>query len=154
MSNGQKKRWNACKRKRHSASKSDGEDCSCSSQTKGLESKTGIKRSNHSKFNKEETEPEPASKIVPREKKLEYAVQLSASAKKIRSGGGKWDQVDNVMIRYENNLYKYQVGALNTYEDALATKAKLKSLGFTDCFVVAYYNDQLIQVKEALALSN
>ncbi|MCB0667367.1 MAG: N-acetylmuramoyl-L-alanine amidase [Saprospiraceae bacterium] len=93
------------------------------------------------------------NQIVPREKKLEYAVQLSASAHKFQSGGGKWDKVDNVMIRYEHNLYKYQVGTLETYEKAIQTKEKMKSLGFKDCFVVAYYNDQPIQINEALAMS-
>lgn len=91
--------------------------------------------------------------ITPRAKKLEYTVQLSASAHKFRSGGGKWDKVQDVMIRFEDNMYKYQVGILDTYEKALQTKEKMKTLGFTDCFVVAYYNDQPIKIKEALAMT-
>lgn len=100
------------------------------------------------------SQSEPESKIKPREKKLEYAVQLSAAATKLKTGGGKWDKVENVLIRYEDNLYKYQVGILDTYQQAVETKEKLKLLGFKDCFVVAYFNDQPINVKEALKLSN
>ncbi len=95
------------------------------------------------------------TRTAPREKRLEYVVQLSASRNKLMSGNGKWDQVvDNVLIRYEDNLYKYQVGTLETYEEALAQKSKLKELGFKDCFIVAYYGDQPIAVKEAFALAN
>jgi len=94
-----------------------------------------------------------ATGVKPREKKLEYVVQLSAAATKLRSGGGKWNQVENVLIRYENNLYKYQVGVLDNYEMAAATKAKLVNLGFKDCFIVAYYNDKPISVKQALSMT-
>lgn len=93
--------------------------------------------------------PAADGKIVPRQKKLEYAVQLSASTSKFLSGGGKWDKVQDVMIRREGNLYKYQVGMMKTYEDAAAKKEQLRSLGFKDCFVVAYYNDDQIGLKDA-----
>ena len=56
------------------------------------------------------------------------------------------------MIRYENNLYKYQVGELRSYQAAVSKKEELKSLGFTDCFIVAYYNDDQIDVKEAVRM--
>ncbi|NND06807.1 MAG: N-acetylmuramoyl-L-alanine amidase [Saprospiraceae bacterium] len=91
--------------------------------------------------------------IVPREKTLEYAVQISASTSKFLSGGGKWDKVQDVMIRREGNLYKYQVGMLKTYEEAAARKAHLRKMGFKDCFVVAYYNDDQIGLKEAQRLN-
>ena len=81
-------------------------------------------------------------------------VQLSASGKKIRHAGGKWTKVDNLMIRFENSMYKYQVGTMESYDQAIKTKENLKALGFKDCFIVAYYNDQPIKVQEALAMSN
>ena len=92
-------------------------------------------------------------KITPREKKLAYVVQLSASAKKLTSARGKWASVQNeVMIRFENNLYKYQVGELASYDEALAKKDKLKKLGFNDCFIVAYYDDDQINIKDAMQI--
>lgn len=90
--------------------------------------------------------------IKPRDPKLEYVVQLSASSSKLRTGGGKWDRVENVLIRYEKDMYKYQVGELASYEDAAKAKSELKSLGFTDCFIVAYFDDKPISVKDALAM--
>jgi len=98
-------------------------------------------------------QPAEDGKIVPRQKKLEYAVQLSASTSKFLSGGGKWDKVQDVMIRREGNLYKYQVGMLKTYEDAASKKDQLRRLGFKDCFVVAYYNDDQIGLKDAQRLN-
>ena len=42
---------------------------------------------------------------------------------------------------------------MESYDEANKTKEKLKSMGFKDCFVVAYFNDQPIQIKEALAMA-
>lgn len=95
-----------------------------------------------------------SSNIVPKEKILEYVVQLSASKNKFTHGGGKWDHVENVIIRFEGDLYKYQVGMMENYQKALETKSRLKKMGFNDCFIVAYYNDKQINVKDALAMSN
>ncbi len=90
--------------------------------------------------------------IKPRDPKLEYVVQLSASSRKLRTGGGKWDRVENVLIRYEKDMYKYQIGELASYEDAAREKSKLQNLGFTDCFIVAYFDDKPISVKDAIAM--
>ncbi len=97
---------------------------------------------------------ESNTRVQPREKKLEYVVQLSASNQKIKSSRGpKWDKVQNeVLIRFENNLYKYQIGELASYDAAVAKKDTLRSLGFQDCFIVAYYDDHQISVKDALKL--
>ncbi len=98
---------------------------------------------------------EVTSTLQPRKKKLAYVVQLSASQKKLRSGGGKWDVVQKeVLIRFENNLYKYQVGELASYDEALAKKEKLRSIGFKDCFIVAYYDDAQIAIKDAIRLAD
>ncbi len=95
---------------------------------------------------------ENRSQIVPREKTLEYVVQLSASKTKFTRGGGKWDQVKDVMIRKEGEMYKYQIGDLSSYDQAVKRKDELRKIGFADCFVVAYYNDDPITVKEALRM--
>ncbi len=99
-------------------------------------------------------EPQVESNIQPREKKLEYVVQLSASSKKIKTAGTIWQNLDDLLIRYENNLYKYQVGAIATYDEAVRQRDKLRARGFKDCFVVAYYNDVQVNIKEALTLAS
>ncbi len=97
---------------------------------------------------------EPSSAASRDAKRLEFLVQLSASTAKLKTGEGKWNQVENVMIRYENNFYKYQIGGGGSYDKAAKLKNKLRTMGFSDCFVVAYYDDKPIAIKDAIALSH
>ena len=124
-------------------------------KTSAKPANTGISRRVSSQQTPQDKSKSTAEKIQPRKKKLAYVVQLSASEKKLRSGGGKWDAVQKeVLIRFENNLYKYQVGELPTYQAAVSKKEKLRSLGFKDCFIVAYYDDAPIAVKDAIRLGD
>ncbi len=87
-----------------------------------------------------------------RSKKLEYVIQVAASPNKLKLGGGKWDKVQDVMIRFEKDMYKYQIGSTPTYEEALDMRTKLRELGFKDCFVAAYYDGDHIDIKDAIRL--
>jgi N-acetylmuramoyl-L-alanine amidase len=91
--------------------------------------------------------------VTKQKKKVEYVVQLAASPNKLRVGGGKWNRLENVLVRYEKNMYKYQIGELASYVEASDMKVKLKDMGFKDCFVAAYYDGDPINVKDAIRLS-
>ena len=84
--------------------------------------------------------------------KIEFVVQISASKNKLKSGGGKWDKVNNVMIRLEKDMYKYQVGECNSYKQAADLREDLKKIGFTDAFIVAYNDGKRINIQDALRL--
>ncbi|MDH3651762.1 MAG: N-acetylmuramoyl-L-alanine amidase [Saprospiraceae bacterium] len=99
------------------------------------------------------TTKQSVEKVVARSKKLEYVVQVAASPNKLKLGGGKWDRVKDVMIRFEKDMYKYQIGSTQTYEKALEMRTKLREFGFKDCFVAAYYDGDQINIKEAIQLS-
>lgn len=48
--------------------------------------------------------------------------------------------------------YKYEAGNRYTFKEASLLKVALRKLGYTDCFVVSYYNDKKIPISEAQEL--
>jgi len=53
-----------------------------------------------------------------------------------------------------NGYYRYTAGNFNQYELANAVKNDLKNIGYSDAFVVGYYNNKRITLKEALEILN
>ena len=137
--------------KANTETKSKNKEVASSSQSPKIVEETPEKPVVASKETKDET---AIASIKPKqEKKVEYVVQLAASPNKLRVGGGKWNHLENVMVRFEKNMYKYQIGELSTYSEASDMKGKLKEMGFKDCFVAAYYNGDPITVKDAIRIS-
>lgn len=80
---------------------------------------------------------------------VQFKVQLATSPYKIiNKNDKKWNQVANVEIRYEDNLYKYLAVGFNTYDEALKAAKELNTLGFTGAFVVAYEGETRVDVKK------
>ena len=97
----------------------------------------------------------PKQKNTNRKKaEIQYVVQVASAKKKFIPSGNKWKQIaDEVLIRFEKENYKYQVGYLDSYQAASQKKSALRSIGFEDAFVVAYADDRLISLEEALSQS-
>jgi len=70
--------------------------------------------------------------------KVEFAVQLSASAKPMtdKKTMKTWEDLGPVYIHSENGLYKLRIGPFNTQEDAKAVLLKAKARGTKDAFIV------------------
>lgn len=87
--------------------------------------------------------PAPATLVNSQIADIQYRVQLAASPSLIDLSRGKWSNVDYLIeVVEEDRLFKYQVCNFATLEDANQAKLKLRSLGFSDAFVVAYQNGQ------------
>ncbi len=72
---------------------------------------------------------------------IQYRVQLAASPRQLDVSTGKWTKVEYlIQVIEENGLFKYQVVNFATQEEAAIAKTKLRAMGFSDAFVVAYQN--------------
>lgn len=87
-------------------------------------------------------------------KGIEFCVQLAATPKKENIKNTKWKNIENLSIRYENNMYKYQVTAISSYSAASDIKNSLKARGFDGAFIVAYNNGNRINITDAVAMSH
>jgi len=88
---------------------------------------------------------------LPNRRAIRFRVQLAATPNLINTNDSKWQNLTYlVQIIEENDLYKYQVLNIRSYEDALEVKKNLHQQGFTDAFLVAYEGQQRIDIVEAL----
>ncbi|WP_236970022.1 N-acetylmuramoyl-L-alanine amidase [Membranihabitans marinus] len=87
-------------------------------------------------------------------KGIEFCVQLAATPRKENIKNTKWRNIENLSIRYENNMYKYQVTAIPSYSKASDIKNSLKARGFDGAFIVAYSNGNRINITDAVAMSH
>lgn len=84
---------------------------------------------------------------------IEFCIQLSASPNKSNLSAAEWRNIENLSVRYENKMYKYQITGIHNYSEANNLKNKMIQRGFTGAFVVAYNNGDRIDVSEAISLS-
>jgi len=75
---------------------------------------------------------------------LDPAVQISADELK-----AQYNIREDIQIVNENGLVKYQIGNLNSYEDACLLRDQIVGLGVKDAFVVPYENGRKIHITEA-----
>lgn len=90
----------------------------------------------------------PTTQVVSSDEKVEYVVQVAAGAHKLKPTGAKWQKLEDVLIRYENGMYKYQVGGLYNFQAANQKKTYLKQIGFNDCFIAAYKDGKPVKLTE------
>lgn len=80
---------------------------------------------------------------------IRYAVQIKTSSEKIErnyDNFGSW--IMEVRERKKENIYKYFVGELISYKDALFLQDKLRKI-YHDAFVIAFCGEEQISVNEA-----
>jgi len=55
--------------------------------------------------------------------------------------------------RLPSNLYRCSVGVFKTYDEAKKAQAKVRSAGFSDAFLIAFYNGKKISVSQAVNIN-
>ena len=83
--------------------------------------------------------------------KVRFKVQIKTSTRKISTSNAMFKGL-KVWRYYHNGLYKYTVGNYTELNKALTYRNKMRQLGFTDCFVAAFNNDERITIKDAFRL--
>jgi N-acetylmuramoyl-L-alanine amidase len=93
----------------------------------------------------ETTPPKPAE--------LQWGVQFISSPVKIAKSNDKFRGLQNIREDSENGLFKYSTANIDNMDSAVAVQDRIRQMGYKDAFVVAFYNNKKISVKEALELN-
>jgi hypothetical protein len=83
---------------------------------------------------------------------LVFRVQILVSGQKYQAGNPVFKGLKDVYVYYHNGSYKYTWGAEPNMEAAIQVQQYVRSLGFSDAFIVPFYNNKRITVDEALRL--
>lgn len=81
---------------------------------------------------------------------IQYRVQLAASDKKLNTNTSKWQDMPYIVeIIWENNLHKYQIRNIPTFQQAEKIRIEMMRRGFTQAFITAYQGSKRIPVTAA-----
>ena len=75
-----------------------------------------------------------------------YAIQLISTKKKIPINHGTFGKNYNQIIEIrDNKVYKYLLGVVYSYKDALSLRKVLRKSKYEDCFIVRIKNNKIIK---------
>lgn len=85
---------------------------------------------------------------------LAYRVQIISSSEQKNTNTSFVDiynSINGIKLFESKNydLFKYEVGEVKTFKEAKLLKAKLKKIGYKDCFITAYLEGEKIAVSKA-----
>ncbi|MCP3933118.1 MAG: N-acetylmuramoyl-L-alanine amidase [Bacteroidetes bacterium] len=81
---------------------------------------------------------------------IQFKVQLAATPKPMDISKGKWRSTGYLIeVIKEDNMYKYQARNFNSLKDALDARIKLRNMGFSGAFIVAYQEGNRIKITKA-----
>lgn len=81
-----------------------------------------------------------------------FKVQFATNRNNIPLSDNRFSRINNPEVYFHDGLYKYTSGSFATMEAALEHRARLKRQGYTDAFVVAFYNEERITMNHAREL--
>ncbi len=83
---------------------------------------------------------------------LVYKVQILTSKERLQKDDERLKNLGNVYFYKHDGLTKYTWGRTRLVHEAARLQGEMHRKGFTDAFVVPYYNGKRITPEEALAL--
>lgn len=92
----------------------------------------------------------PEKKISANNNKIQYAVQLLVSRKKLNKNSGYLKGIKDVSSYKEGDYYKYYSYKSYSYSKALQKQQEAKNKGFNGAFVIAFKNGKRIPLKSTL----
>ena len=98
--------------------------------------------------------PKPVKKPVHQSKtgttsKVDYRVQFYTSAYLFKSPQKKFPQLSQISHYRSGSVYKYTSGHFSSLKSAARMQNKIRSLGYKDAFVVAFYRGKRISIRQA-----
>ncbi len=83
---------------------------------------------------------------------IKWSVQIYTLLTSIPITSNIYKVFENVREDFENGLYKYSTGMVNEKEEALKLLKKIHQKGFSDAFIIAFYKNKKISMKEAVKI--
>jgi N-acetylmuramoyl-L-alanine amidase len=80
---------------------------------------------------------------------LQWSVQFHSSPTAIPDNDKIYETFDDVREDFEGGVYKYSTGLLTGKNEAIVLQKKIREMGYKDAFVIAFFNNKKISVKEA-----
>jgi len=84
---------------------------------------------------------------------INFRVQIKTSTRK-RATTDKIFQGLNIYRYYHQGLWKYTVGKFKSMKKAYELRDKMRTLGYKDCFIAGFNNNERIGIKSAVELMN
>lgn len=81
-----------------------------------------------------------------------FKVQIKAFDKKISTNSNEFNGLQPIDVFQEGGWFKYTFGEASNLNEAKDLQNKAKKAGFTDCFIVAFYQGKKISLTEAQKL--
>lgn len=85
---------------------------------------------------------------------VEFKVQFLTTGNPLKSTDAQLKKLSGEPISFveESGLYKYRLGPFATLEEAIKKQGEIRTLGFSDAFVIALKDNERISVEEAKTL--
>jgi len=83
------------------------------------------------------------------QKEIVFKIQLAVSPDKISISSPRFRGVKGVEIYHHNGMYKYTYGEEYSLDKAVQLQERMKAMGFTDAFVVAFQKGKRITIDDA-----
>ena len=110
--------------------------------------KNDIIKNYKDKTKKDSTEKSLNTSTSPVKSDIVFKVQFAATDKEVDSKT-KFPNVQDVWFYKAGVVYKYTSGSFSSFDEATKHQAKLKELGYKDCFVAAFKNGNRMDITEA-----
>lgn len=91
-------------------------------------------------------------KLKPVVNTVVFKIQIKALDKKINISSSEFNGLNPIDFYQEGGWYKYTFGEASNLNEAKDLQNKAKKAGFTDCFIVAFYQGKKITLTEAQKL--
>jgi N-acetylmuramoyl-L-alanine amidase len=101
------------------------------------------------------TPNETANNTTTAEGDVIFRVQILTNASKLPANSPRFKGQKNVFEYFQDNLYKYAVGYfVNDYKSANEYKNQLRNEGFESAFVIAFINNERVDLQKAINLAS
>ena len=98
---------------------------------------------------KKEQNKKPVTTTSSNKQHLEYRIQFYSSPRKLSISNTRFSKLNKVAVYYQNGLYKYTTGHFQSLHKARAYQKRVRSQGYNDAFVVAFFKGKRISLQEA-----